>query len=120
MANPTLGGLTLECPARSSIEPLVKLVWVDVTGGETKEKNFGRRYKYKLEWDFLENDDYNDLQALFDNFEVATFTWDKYPQCTSGIEVVVSLVGKEPKTPGIESSGYYSGVTLILEETTHK
>jgi len=121
MANPTLAGTTIPCPTDSTRDYILLKAEATTIGGKTRWDVFGRKYTYKLNYDFVSVSDYESMETLVNNLTEQTFIWDKYDSCDStGVSVLAELSSRQPKTPGNKDTGFYSKVTLTLSEVSSR
>jgi len=120
MANPVLGSTTLSCPTDSSREYILKKAEQETLGGKTRWDVMARKYRYIIHWSHMNVADYDALEGEINNLTAQTFTWDKYTSTSSGISVLAVLKERTPKTPGNQSTDFYSDVTLELTEVSSR
>lgn len=121
MANPTLGGTTLDCPQSSSRDYVLKKAETETLGGTKRWDIMARKYIYTLKYDYISVTEYEALETKVNLLTAQTFIWDKFASCASpGVSVLANLSARTPKNPGNKDTEFYSEVTLTLEEVSSR
>lgn len=108
-----------EHPSDWEVENVVGDSETTSLGGTTLRDIAWRKYQYTLKWDAINNEDYDDLEELFNHYydtgEPITFTYQKWPQSYSGV-LVMGNMSKRGKVAGSGREFFYSDVTITLTE----
>jgi hypothetical protein len=118
ISQPTLGGTTLPFPSAASVEP----VWIeavqDTIGGTTRKDVMARKYKYSMKWDYMDTAYFDALESIVNTLSSTTFVYEKWPQCSAGVEVIPKLSARELKSGAGDE--FYSSVSLECIEVNSR
>jgi hypothetical protein len=110
-----------EHPSDWEVQNIVEKNSQTTLAGTLVEDILYRKYKYKLDWDAMTCDDYEDLEELvnysIDNNLPVTFTYGKWDSSRYGVSCRLDL-GYRIRRGGSGTTGYYSTVSLIITEVS--
>lgn len=119
----TLYDVTLTNPLSWEVRNVVGEGKIRTLNGTELSDVYYRKYEYRLKWDTMTVDEYNQLMQVIehqiDRGAVITFTWSKFPQASSGVEVFARVANRAFKA-GKGVTAYYSEVELVLTDSANR
>lgn len=115
ISKPTLNSATLPFPSNATISPVWNIAEHQTIAGKTRRDVMGRKYEYQMEWDVIDTDDYDALEAVVNGTQPVTFTYGKWPQSSAGVSVLAKL-SERKLVSGVGTEDYWSTVRLTLTE----